>query len=77
VGFRTLLGQSEFKGLKFFQDVNQEGVDTVVVTVEHLNCPSEDTRVGFTYITLRDDAGTNGAIEYNFFFKVLDLLQDC
>jgi len=30
-----LLGQSKFKGLTLFRNVNHEGVDTVLVTVAH------------------------------------------
>jgi hypothetical protein len=34
-GILKLLKQSEFEGLTLFRDVNQERVDTVLVTVEH------------------------------------------
>ena len=34
-GVRKLLGQSKFEGLTLFRDVNQERVDTMLVTVEH------------------------------------------
>jgi len=35
VGFSNLLGQSKFQGLAFFSDLNQEGVDTMLVRVAH------------------------------------------
>jgi hypothetical protein len=35
MGFGSLLGQSKFEGLTLFRDVNQERVDTVLVTVAH------------------------------------------
>jgi len=35
MGFCSELGQSKFKGLTLFQDVYQERVDTVLVTVAH------------------------------------------
>ena len=34
MGVLKLLGQSQFEGLTLFRDVNQERVDTVLVTVE-------------------------------------------
>ena len=34
-GVLKLLGQSKFEGLALFRDVNQERVDTMLVTVEH------------------------------------------
>jgi hypothetical protein len=34
-GIFKLLKQSKFEGLTLFRDVNQEKVDTVLVTVEH------------------------------------------
>jgi len=35
MGFGSLLGQSKFEGLTLFRYVNQEGADTVLVTVAH------------------------------------------
>jgi len=35
MGFGSLLGQSKFEGLTFFGNVNHEGVDTALVTVDH------------------------------------------
>ena len=35
VGVSNLLGQSKFQGLAFFSDLNQEGVDTMLVRVAH------------------------------------------
>ena len=37
----SLLGQSKFEGLTIFQNVNHEGVYTVLVTVAHQKCPVE------------------------------------
>ena len=34
-GVLKLLGQSKFEGLTLFRDVNQERVDTVLVTAAH------------------------------------------
>jgi len=35
MGFWSLLGHPKFEGLTVFQNVNHEGVDTVLVTVAH------------------------------------------
>jgi len=35
MGFWSLLEQSKFEGLTLFGNVNHEGVDTVLVTVDH------------------------------------------
>ena len=55
MGFCSLLGQSKFNILVLFRDVNQERVDTVLVTVAHYNCPVDDTHMGLTYIVLSDN----------------------
>jgi hypothetical protein len=72
-------GQSEFKGLTLFPDVNQDRVDTVLVTVAHYNFPVDDTHMGFTYIMLSNTASVirkqwGDRIQK---FKVLGLLQEC
>ena len=35
MGVSSVLGQSKFESLTLFGNVNHEGVDTVLVTVEH------------------------------------------
>jgi len=55
-GGLNFAGQSKFKGLTLFRDVNQDRVDTVLVTVAHYNCPIDKTHTGFTYIMLSDNA---------------------
>ena len=73
-----MLGQSKFEGLTLFQVVNQETVENVLITVAHYNCPVEDTRMGFTYIMLRDAVSVirNQWEDSVKNFKVLDLLRD-
>ena len=66
----------KFEGLTLFRGVNQDRLDTVLVTVPHYNYPAEDPHTGFTCIALRDTASVirnqwGGRIEN---FKVLDLL---
>jgi hypothetical protein len=79
MGFWSLLGQSKFKGLTLFQDVNHEGVDTVLVTVAHLNCPVDGTYTGFTYVTLKYTASvirTQWGVRIQN-YKVIDQLGNC
>jgi hypothetical protein len=67
MGFWSLLGQSKFKGLTLFQNVNHEGVDTVLVTVAHQKFPVELVYMGVTYVKFKDITsviGTNGEEEY-------------
>jgi len=50
MGFWTIfLGQSKFKVLTLFQEVNQDRVDTVLVMVENKNCLVEDVHTVLTY----------------------------
>jgi len=35
MGFWAVLGQSKFSGLALFQDINQEGVDTMLAVAAH------------------------------------------
>ena len=68
-----MLGQSKFEGLTIFQNVNHEGVDSVLVTVARKKCPVERVYTGFAYVKLKDIAlviGTNGEKEY----KILKFL---
>jgi len=74
-----LLGQSKFEGLAFFRNVNHEGVDTVLVTVDHEKCPAEHVSTGVTYVKLKDIASAirnqwEGRIQN---FEVFGLLRDC
>jgi len=48
-----LLGQSKFEGLTLFRNVNHEGVDTVLVPVDHLKCPVEHSTTGLTRVKLK------------------------
>jgi hypothetical protein len=41
-GFWSFLGQFKFEVLWIFQDLNQEGVDTLIVTVSHYIFPVDD-----------------------------------
>jgi hypothetical protein len=72
-------GQSKFKGLTLFQDVNQDRVRTMLVTVAHYNCPVDDTHMGFTRIMLSDTASVirNQWGDRIQNFKVLGLSQEC
>ena len=65
--FWSLLGQSKLEGVTLFRNVNHKGVDTVLVTVAHSNCPVEHTSTGLTCVKLKDIASvisTNGKEEY-------------
>lgn len=70
-----MLGQSKFKVLTLFRDVNQEGVDPVLVTVAHCNWPVEDAHTGFTYIRDTESVIRKQYGETIQYFKVLDLLR--
>ena len=62
-----MLGQPKFQGLTLFQNVNHEGVYTVLVTVAHYKCPVEHACTGVTNVKLKDtrqSLGTNGEEEY-------------
>jgi hypothetical protein len=79
MGFWSLLGQSKLEDLTLFQDVNHEGVDTVLVMAAQYNCLVEDAHMGFTYITLRNTASVirnQWGVRIQD-FKVWDLLGDC
>jgi len=56
MGVLKFAGQSKFKGLTRFQDVNQDRVDTMLVTVAHYKCPVDDIHTEFTCIMLSDNA---------------------
>jgi hypothetical protein len=72
-----LLGQSKFEVLTVFRDINQEGVDPVLVKVTHYNWPVEDAYTGFRYIRATASVVRNQRVEIIKYFKVLDRLRIC
>ena len=78
-GISKLLGHSKFGGLTGFRNVNHAGVDTILVTGNHLRCPVERVYTGFTHVKLKKDSISRdnqwGKGIRNF--KVFGLLRGC
>ena len=72
-------GQSKFKGLTRFRELNQDRVYTVLVTVAHYNCPADNTHTGFTCVMLSDTISVirNQWGDRIQNLKVFGLLREC
>ena len=51
-----MLGHSKFEGLTGFRNVNHTGVDTMLVTVNHLKCPVGHVYTGVTHVKIKKDS---------------------
>jgi len=68
-------GTVKIRGRDFFPRCKSREGDTVLVTVEHYNCPVEEAHTGFAYINAPVIRNQGGDRIQNF--KALDLLRDC